>query len=395
MQTRYAVVGAGLAGASTARRLAADGEEVTLIERGRPADPLGSSHGSARILRYAYPDQLSVELMAAARPGWEELEARSGRRLLTATGALDHGEVRDPRQLAGVLEAVGVDHELLSARQAAARWPMLSFDTEVLWHPEAAVLDAESTVEAMVEVAVEDGARLLTGWEVELVERAGAGFRLTSTDGETLEAERVVVCAGGWLPALLRRLPVPAGFLPALHGITVRQEQAFHFPHRPEHREPDSPEEHRGDQPGAQTRWPTFIHQSAEMTTYGLPGGRDAGFAGQKVAEYDGGPVIDSAAAQDGRVDPENRRRVVDFVRRRLPGAEPTPYAETTCLFTTTPDAAFLMDSWDGLTVISPCSGHGAKFAPLIGELAAGLAAGDVGRHRPVPAAFRADRRIG
>ncbi|GAA3282679.1 hypothetical protein GCM10020260_10150 [Nesterenkonia halobia] len=49
----------------------------------------------------------------------------------------------------------------------------------------------------------------------------------------------------------------------------------------------------------------------------------------------------------------------------------------------------------DGLTVISPRSGHGAKFAPLIGELAAGLAAGDVGRHRPVPAAFRADRRIG
>ena len=48
--------------------------------------------------------------------------------------------------------------------------------------------------------------------------------------------------------------------------------------------------------------------QDADIQAYGLPGGRDAGFAGQKVAEYNGGRLIPSAAGQTGVVDPANRR---------------------------------------------------------------------------------------
>lgn len=362
----YLVIGAGLAGAATAWSLARRGHEVTVVERTEPAARDGSSHGSARIFRYAYPDPFWVDLVVRARAGFSELEQLSGRRLITPTGALDHGALRDPVALAPLLAAAGVEHELLTADEARSRWPGLEPDTAVLWHPAAGVIDAQTTVEALLTAAIGAGARLLTDWPVERVEATAAGYRVTAVDGSELDAEQVVVAAGGWLPTLLDRLPLPSTFRAALPALVVSQENAFHFPFR------------------EKSDWPTFVHKSEVIQTYGLPGGRDAGFRGLKVAEFGGGRVIRSAATQDGRIDPANRDRVVDHVRRFLPGLVPEPYAETTCLFTSTPDQGFVLDRVDGLTIVSACSGHGAKFAPLLGDLAADLVTGD----GPVPARF-------
>lgn len=366
----FVVVGAGLAGAAAAWQLASRGLDVTLVEQDVPAGRQGSSHGSARIFRYAYEDPFYAGSVVEAKSMWDALEAASGERFLTRTGAVDYGAGHNPRRLASVLAGAGVEHSLLSAADARSRWPQIAFDTEVLWHPGAGVIDAESAVNAMVRLAVANGARLQTGWQLERIERSGSGYRLTSRNGGTLDAGNVVVSAGGWLPRLLQNLALPAGFLAALPEITVRQEQAFHFRYL--------------DQ-GAAGSWPTFIHGAKDITVYGLPGGRDAGFAGQKVAEFNGGPVIPSAAEQTGMVDPANRGGVVEYVRRYLPGVDPQPYAETTCLFTSTPDEEFVIDRVDGITVVSPCSGHGAKFAPLIGQWAADLASGS----GSVPPRFR------
>lgn len=117
-----------------------------------------------------------------------------------------------------------------------------------------------------------------------------------------------------------------------------------------------------------------MVHKTDTIQTYGLPGGRDADFRGQKLAEFNGGKLLPSAAEQDGIVDNANRQRVIDYATRYLPGVEPEPYAETTCLFTNTPTEDFVFDRCQNITVVSPCSGHGAKFAPLIGVLAAAAA---------------------
>lgn len=371
----YVVVGAGLAGAATAWQLAARGYQVTLLERDVPAAHDGSSHGSARIFRYAYPDPFYTGAVLDSKALWDGLALECGTELITPTGAVDYGAERRPAQLAEVLAAVGIEHELLTAAEARQRWPQIAFDAEVLWHPGAGVIDAETSVNAMVALAVRNGAEVRTGWRLDRVERPGSGtggYRLVSSTGETLDAGNIVISAGGWLPRLLESLPLPAGFLAALPDITVRQEQAFHF-------------RYREDAGTSGATWPTFIHKAADIQAYGLPGGRDAGFAGQKVAEYNGGPRIPSAAARTGRVDPANRDRVVDYVRRYLPGLDPEPYAETTCLFTNTPNEDFVIDRVDNLTILSPCSGHGAKFAPLIGQWAADLATGT----GTVPARFR------
>jgi len=367
----YAVVGAGLAGAATAWRLAQRGHSVVILERAEPANDAGSSHGSARIFRYVYADPFYTRLVKDSVAGWKELESVHGGSLITPTGCVDHGEVRGPRQLASVLEEAGLSHELLSPREAAERWPQFSFDTEVLWHSAAGVIDAQSAVHAMVAAAVAQSATLLSGWPVASVAKSGAGYTLAGPEGRTVTARKVVIAAGGWLPGLLAGLELPAGFLRSLPRFEIRQETAFHFPYR--------------EQPAPDTGWPTFIHKADWIQVYGLPGGRDAGHRGQKIAEFNGGKVLADASAQDGKIDPDHRRRMVEYVKRHLPGLVPEPYAETTCLFTNTPNEDFVIDRAEGITILSPCSGHGAKFAPLLGEMAANLASG-TGR---VPQRFR------
>ncbi len=367
-----AIIGAGLAGAATAWSLARRGHDVVILERSTPAGDLGSSHGSARILRYTYPDPFYTRLMIDARRGWDELEALGGERLITPTGSLDYGAARDPRSLAAILDAHDIPHELLGAADAAARWPGFAFEGPVLWHEAAGVIDAEAAVFAMVDLAVAAGADLRTDWVAARVLPQGEGYLVVSETGDTVVASQVVVAAGGWLPVLLGSLGLPPETLDAFPALEVRQEQALHFPYR----DPDAV-------------WPTFINKRSDIQVYGLPGGRDAGFRGQKVAEYNGGPVISSALEHDRVVDPARRDRLVDYVAQALPGLVPEPYAETTCLFTNAPADEFIIDRVGGVTLLSPCSGHGAKFAPLLGELTARLVTGEdsgVARFRPLAA---------
>jgi sarcosine oxidase len=362
--TEYAVVGAGLSGAATAWHLAARGHSVALLERSTPANDAGSSHGSARIFRYAYPDEFYTGLVQEAKTGWDELARLSGKQLITPAGAVDYGAIRQPERLAAVLAARGIDHELLSAEEARRRWPQIAFDTQVLWHPDAGVIDAHESVASMVDQAVAHGAELHNNWAVASITGANGNYTLVAQDGRTLRAANVIVAAGGWLPQLLGSLALPASFLASVPPIEVRQEQAYHFPYADGTDHDASP-------------WPTFIHKREGWQAYGLPGGRDAGFRGQKIAQYNGGKILPSAADQDGQINPDNRRRVIEYVEQYLPGLVPEPYAETTCLFTNTPTEDFILDRADGITILSPCSGHGAKFAPLIGQLAADLATGE------------------
>lgn len=188
-----------------------------------------------------------------------------GAAVITPSGAVDHGIERKPEELARILAAIDVEHELLSQAEASSRWPQLTFESSVLWHPGAGVIDAERSVQAMVSLATSNGANLLTNWDVSKVQKQGSGYRVFSADGSFIDAANIIVSAGGWLPQLLGQLELPARFLAGLPELTVRQEQAFHFRYRPEY---------------APETWPTLIHKSSDIEVYGLPGGRDAEFAG-------------------------------------------------------------------------------------------------------------------
>ncbi len=356
-----AVIGAGLAGAATAATLAARGRSVTVLEQFRAGHRHGSSHGSARIVRRAYGDPLYLALTGPALELWRDLEDRSGARLLRMLGAIDFGPGRDVPVIAEHLAAARVAHEVLDAAEAERRWPGMVFDGPVLFHPQAGTLDADEAVTAMLRLAEIDGATVRSGAAVRTVRADGDAATVVLADGEALSAGRVVVAAGAWLQPLLGdTVPLPP--------LRVTEQHVFHFPRQ----DPAAPP------------WPSVIH-ALTHPVYHLAGGRDGGPADdRKIGEHDLG-TLTTAASRSGRADPESRRRVVDYVRRWLPGLEPTPRSETTCLYTSTPTEDFLLDSVGPVVVCSPCSGHGAKFAPLVGE----WVADEIDGRDRVPARFR------
>jgi len=350
------IVGAGLAGSAAAWAVARRGRSVAVLEAFEPGHRRGSSHGSARIFRRAYPDPLYVRLTGEAQPLWRQLADEAGEELVLTTGGLDFGPAREQDKMYDILAGFGVPAELMAAAAAAERWPGIAFGTDpVLFHPDAGVIDAERAMAAMRARAVARGAQICYGSPV-------LRFTVSETEVTVHTADRswrapvAIVAAGPWLDPLL-------GGLVRLPPLAVAQQQAFHFA-------PLTPP--RGEPP------PVFICHDEVAWMYGLLAGRDGEVPGAiKVGEHGHGTVT-TGDDRDGIVSPASRERVRRFVGDRLRGLDPEPVGEVTCLYTSTASEDFILDRQGPFVVCSACSGHGAKFAPLTGEIAADLAFGGV-----------------
>jgi monomeric sarcosine oxidase len=353
------IVGAGLAGAATAWSVARRGRSVVLLEQFEPEHALGSSHGSARIVRRVYEDALYVGLTGEAFELWREVESASGTALLRMLGGLDFGPRRNVAAIASVLASADVPFERLPAAEAEARWAGMRFEGDVIFHPQAGTMDAAAAVSAFVALAADLGATVRYSAPAVSVSPSGV---VGLADGSSLSAAHVVVAAGAWVEPLL-------GAVVPLPPMRVTQQQIFHFPRL----DPSAPP------------WPSAIHESGTNAVYHLAGGRDGGpLDDRKIGEHDGGTEC-TGASRSGVVDPVSQQRVIDYVRRWLPGLSDVPSSSATCLYTETPSQDFVLDRVGPVVVCSPCSGHGAKFAPLVGELVAGLIDGS----RAVPSRFR------
>ncbi|MGH3247323.1 MAG: FAD-dependent oxidoreductase [Trebonia sp.] len=358
------IVGAGLAGSAAAWVASVRGLDVVVLEAFGPGHKKGSSHGSARIFRRAYPDPLYVRLTGSAGELWRRLEDQAGEPLLTLAGGVDFGAARDPQRLRDVLASCGVPAELLAPEAAAERWPYFDFAGAglVMFHADAGVLDPHNAMAAMLRLAAASGADLRFGTPVTRLARTPAGDgAVAHTDSGTFIAPVIAVAAGAWMAPLLDGVV-------DLPPLTVTQQQVFHFVPVPAL--------------GSGVPWPVFIYQDGTDDYFGLPGGRDGEVPGAIKAGEHTGLRMTTAADRDFAVDPASRARTTDFVRRRVPGLNSAPVNEVTCLYTWTANQDFVLDRRGPFVVASPCSGHGAKFAPLLGEIIADLAAG---KPAPVP----------
>ena len=170
------------------------------------------------------------------------------------------------------------------------------------------------------------------------------------------ETPLVVVAAGSWVEQ------VAGGSLP-LPPFLVEADQPSHF---------------RPRDPAAV--WPSFLHHSPDaagpaglgFAAYGLetPG------TGVKVGGYD--TVAPTDPDRRTPPDPARTARLVEYVEEWFPGLDPEPFGTTSCLFTSTADEHFVLDRRGPLVVCSPCSGHGFKFVPAIGDVVVDLADGRV-----------------
>ncbi len=340
-------------GALSAWRLSVRGVRVIGFERFRPGHDRGSSHGDTRIFRTAYFESPEyVPLLQRANRLWRQLEKDSGAELLTITGGLAIGPLHG-QLVAGVLASARenhLPHRLMDTAEMERRFPQHRLERgEVgVLEEEAGFLRPERSVAAAAARAEAVGARLLTETEVIAIEATGGGVVIETSRGR-YAAERALIAAGAWTSKLLPELRLPLRVeRQVMAWLAVDDSPAF-----------------------APQRFPVYMREvEAGRFRYGFPttDGRSI-----KLGVHHEGTEADPDSI-DREVREADLQPLRDFARDKLRGVTGQVVEACVCMYTNTPDERFLATSpgdLPGVTVLSACSGHGFKFAPVMGELIA------------------------
>jgi sarcosine oxidase len=368
------VVGLGAHGSAAAAALARRGQRVLGLERFGPGEGRGSSGGWTRMIRLSHFEHpWLVPMAAAAWDAWRALEIETGQSILAETGGLYAGPAGSA-VVAGATQgaaAHGLVHEILDAGEIHDRWPILEPADDVVGvlEAKAGALRADRGNGAHLAVAERGGA--VFRYQARLVDwrpATGGGFEIETADGAVVGAERLVLTTGPWIGEFVPDLRLP---------LVVEREVPMWF------RPTVDPASVGAD------RLPIWVLRDGETMFYGIPHDPELGL---KVSIHHWGTYGDPDGI-DREVSDVDTERVRAFLRHRMPAADgPLVHAEV-CLYTNTPDEAFVIDrhpAAPGVAFASACSGHGYKFAPVIGEILADLVI-DGATSWPMDR-FRADR---
>jgi sarcosine oxidase len=363
--TTYDVIVAGVGGmgSATCHQLARRGKRVLGLERFDIPHAMGSSHGQNRIIRLAYFEHPTyVPLLRRAYELWREAEYLSGERLLFVTGGVDAGP-EGGRVVQGSLASCrehSLAHELVDAAELRRRHPgwQIPGDHVAVLQPDAGFVASERAIVTHVGLALDAGADIrareaMTGWEI-----TGAGTVRVTTDRGVYEAERLVLSTGAWI----------GDYVPALRREAVPERQVLGWfrPVEPAH--------------FRLGRFPVGLLDVEPHALYVFP---EWGIPGFKIGVYHHLQETGHADALSREPNAADEAVLRDAVRRYYPGADGPVLSLRVCLFTNTPDEHFVIDTLPGapqVIVASPCSGHGFKFASVVGEVLADMATGTTPR---------------
>jgi sarcosine oxidase len=358
MNYEVIVLGLGAMGSAAAQQLAERGKRVLGIDQFSPPHDNGSSHGGSRMIRQAYGESPGyIPLVLRAYELWERVEKDAGAKLLHITGGLILGNAAGELVTRGIAAAAkhGIKHTVLSAAETRARFPMITpLAGDVAVHEElAGYLLPEECIRAQLQLAVKSGAALhveerVLGW------RAHSNRVEVTTDRAVYEAEHLVITAGPWAAEALQ------GILP----LRITRQVMFWIhpqggvaPFLPEH-------------------FPVFLSESPDgRPTYGFPA-IDGSRGGVKAAIH-GSEVECTPNTVDRTVDDSDLTELMRKLTPRIPTLAGQVVKAQTCLYTMTPDEHFVIGAhpqFHSVSMACGFSGHGFKFAPVVGEILADMA---------------------
>lgn len=354
------VAGVGTMGAAACYHLAKRGLSVLGLEQFDIPHGRGSHHGHSRMIRQSYfehPDY--VPLLKRAYELWEELERESGLDVIEITGGLYLGSP-GATILAGsrlAAETHGLPHDRLDRAGLAERFPAFQIPDhfEGFYEERAGYVVPERAMEAHVKLALAEGAVLKAREGVNDWEADGKGIRVRAGTCEYL-ADRLLLTAGAWTGRCLGSLEIEL--------VATRQLLAWFQPREPKLFE-------RGSFPC----W--FIESDSPYGHYGFP--LQAEQPGLKIALHRPGEPIDpdQLPAVQSAPDPSEIDALRATLATFLPGGA-GPLLETrSCLYTNSVDGHFIVDQHPevpAVTLACGFSGHGFKFATVMGEILADLA---------------------
>ena len=368
------VVGLGVMGSAILAHSAARGASVIGIEQFSRGHDLGASSGKTRMIRKSYfEDPAYVPLVLRAYELWHALERDAGEELLRTTGVLTVGPEAS-EIIAGTRRAAREHNlalECLSAEDVRSRYSMLNLraDEVALFEPDAGVLNPERAIAAHLALAERHGAAMrfnvaMTSWKA----RAD-GFDIILADGSGCSARTLILALGPWVQSALADLGIPIRVQRNVQAWFAPATNAYAAPH-----------------------FPAFLLNRAGLPAplYGFPDFGD----GVKAAFHGFGDLTD---AQRVRREINEGHDIIPLAHALddwMPNAASKFLAAKVCVYSLTPDQHFIVDRHpdnERLILCGGFSGHGFKFAPVIGEIAADLALNGSTRH---PIEFLSLRRF-
>ncbi len=341
------IIGLGAMGSAAIEQLSRSGLRVLGIEQFVSPHAKGSSHGESRIIRKAYfEDPLYVPLLERAYALWAELEQRARRQLYYPTGGLMIGPP-EGELIQGTLDSVKTHHlphqywpDL--ARQDS-RWT-LPENFAAVFETDAGFLLPEVCIAAQLKLASQQGAMIWQNTPVIDWQETSEGYRV-QTDRGPVSTQRLILTTGAWLPQHL------AG---AATDLKVTRQILFWF---------------QPPQPELFADLPVFLLELApELFLYGFPT-HAINQHRFKVALHFPGEPIAPAELPSTQVRPDEIAQMQQLLREHL-SLDCGPCVQTqVCMYTNSPDGHFRWYDRDTLLAVSACSGHGFKFASVIGEL--------------------------
>ncbi|WP_028538691.1 N-methyl-L-tryptophan oxidase [Paenibacillus sp. J14] len=351
------VVGAGSMGMSAGYYLARKGLRTLLIDAFDPPHREGSHHGEPRLIRHAYSgDPVYTELAVRAHRLWNEVEELTGTQLLVSSGVLnlaDRGVYSFMERIAQST-ALGVRTEWLDAAEIRARWPELTIPDsfEAMYEPDAGYLYSERCVEAYRQLALAQGAKLLTYAIVRDVKvHQGEGGVTVYTADDRFHAGAVLLTAGAWFSTLSPFVNLPIRAVRKVVGWFETSGPGFDA-----------------------GRFPGFTLGTPEGGFYGFP---NIGGAGLKIGRHDGGvPWTPGETLAPFGSRPEDEADLRRVLSAYMPKAAGRLKQGAVCKYEMSPDEDFIIDrhpEHPQVWVAGGFSGHGFKFASVIGERLADL----------------------
>lgn len=350
------VLGLGGMGSSALYHLARRGLKPLGLEQFGVAHDRGSSHGETRIIRKAYFEHPSyIPLLQRAYDLWRELEQESGRALFNPCGLMVAGPPEGD-VIQGVHRAAqlyDVEVEQVPDTEFAARFPgfLIPDGFEVTWEPEAGFLHVEECVRTHLECAERLGATVCLNEKILSMTVHPHGIEV-NTDRQKYSASSMIVTAGAWSSRCLDELSLP---------LEVVRKILFW-------------------NPVLQTNY--SLDQGRGGFFFELPFGEFYGFPSLdgvtlKLAEHTGGDFVSDPGRLNRSLLDTDSENIKRFIREVVPGLKPEPVRHATCMYTRTPDGHFIVDQHpQNKSVVfgAGFSGHGFKFASVMGEILADLA---------------------
>lgn len=355
------VLGVGSMGASTCWHLARRGLRVLGLEQGQIPNPDASFAGLTRAIRLSYAEHPDyVPLLQGAYKYWEVLEEESGEEILRLTGALYMGPPKGKLLNGATLSAKqhGLTHTLYTHRELQEKWPQfqLPVSFEGLYEDKAGYLLSERAVEAFVAEARKHGADLRGGEMVTDWITTDSGVRVQTGNNE-YSAQHLVIAAGAWTGKILQDVDLPL--------VVTRQVLGWVAP--------PSQDDFTSD------KFPVWVidGNNGEGVHYGFPITPDgSGGEGLKLALHWPGKEVDPSTVIRDKL-PKDDSDIQDALTRYLPSGKGPLLSQRVCLYTNSSDGDFIIDRHPEFPQVSlACgfSGHGFKFASVIGEVLADLA---------------------